>query len=110
MGNIFSLSQNLFPSEDNEPLSFTHTHSLDLSLFRVSIESRRKSKKISSRGIFPGARVVRGVDWSWEDQDGRLTSTCANTETLYFVRITMTVMHMYVAGDVQILCSYCVVH
>lgn len=22
------------------------------------------------RGIFPGARVVRGVDWQWEDQDG----------------------------------------
>ena len=21
-------------------------------------------------GIFPGARVVRGVDWQWEDQDG----------------------------------------
>nr|XP_009862485.1 E3 ubiquitin-protein ligase MIB1 [Ciona intestinalis] len=37
---------------------------------RVLMESRRKSKKISSRGIFPGARVVRGVDWQWEDQDG----------------------------------------
>ena len=23
-----------------------------------------------ARGIFPGARVVRGVDWEWEDQDG----------------------------------------
>ena len=22
------------------------------------------------RGIFPGARVIRGVDWQWEDQDG----------------------------------------
>ncbi|XP_061410032.1 E3 ubiquitin-protein ligase MIB1 isoform X1 [Lethenteron reissneri] len=37
---------------------------------RVLLESRRKSKKITSRGIFPGARVVRGVDWQWEDQDG----------------------------------------
>lgn len=34
------------------------------------MEPRRKSKKITSRGIFPGARVVRGVDWQWEDQDG----------------------------------------
>jgi len=34
------------------------------------VEPRRKSKKITSRGIFPGARVVRGVDWQWEDQDG----------------------------------------
>ncbi|KAL3868374.1 hypothetical protein ACJMK2_041187 [Sinanodonta woodiana] len=37
---------------------------------RVAIEPRRKSKKITVRGIFPGARVVRGVDWQWEDQDG----------------------------------------
>ena len=38
---------------------------------RVPVEPRRKSKKIPMRGIFPGARVVRGVDWQWEDQDGR---------------------------------------
>ncbi|XP_067128352.1 E3 ubiquitin-protein ligase MIB1 [Centruroides vittatus] len=37
---------------------------------RVLMEPRRKSKKIAIRGIFPGARVVRGVDWQWEDQDG----------------------------------------
>jgi E3 ubiquitin-protein ligase mind-bomb len=37
---------------------------------RVPVEPRRKSKKIHARGIFPAARVVRGVDWQWEDQDG----------------------------------------
>ncbi|XP_023301637.2 E3 ubiquitin-protein ligase mind-bomb [Lucilia cuprina] len=37
---------------------------------RTMIEPRRKSKKVAVRGIFPGARVVRGVDWQWEDQDG----------------------------------------
>ncbi|KAJ8960891.1 hypothetical protein NQ318_020190 [Aromia moschata] len=37
---------------------------------RVYLETRRKTKKIAIRGIFPGARVVRGVDWQWEDQDG----------------------------------------
>nr|CAG4646871.1 EOG090X02DA [Megafenestra aurita] len=37
---------------------------------RVLLEPRRKSKKIGIRGIFAGARVVRGVDWQWEDQDG----------------------------------------
>ncbi|XP_005102534.2 E3 ubiquitin-protein ligase MIB1 [Aplysia californica] len=37
---------------------------------RIILEPRRKSKKITARGIFPGARVVRGVDWQWEDQDG----------------------------------------
>lgn len=39
-------------------------------LLRVCMETRRKSKKITVRGIFPGARVIRGVDWQWEDQDG----------------------------------------
>lgn len=34
------------------------------------LEPRRKSKKVAVRGIFPGARVVRGVDWAWDDQDG----------------------------------------
>ncbi|CAL1265913.1 unnamed protein product [Larinioides sclopetarius] len=37
---------------------------------RALVDPRRKSKKIAIRGIFPGARVVRGVDWQWEDQDG----------------------------------------
>uniref|UniRef100_A0A914X811 RING-type E3 ubiquitin transferase n=1 Tax=Plectus sambesii TaxID=2011161 RepID=A0A914X811_9BILA len=27
-------------------------------------------KKLTLRGLFPGARVVRGVDWHWEEQDG----------------------------------------
>lgn len=34
------------------------------------LEQRKKSKKITVRGIFNGARVVRGVDWQWDDQDG----------------------------------------
>jgi len=37
---------------------------------RIPIEARRKSKKISARGLLPGARVIRGVDWQWECQDG----------------------------------------
>ncbi|KAL9702341.1 hypothetical protein quinque_005859 [Culex quinquefasciatus] len=37
---------------------------------KTLLEPRRKTKKIAVRGIFPGARVVRGVDWQWEDQDG----------------------------------------
>ena len=47
------------------------TKLLLLVLSRALVEARRKSKKITARGIFPGARVVRGVDWQWEDQDGR---------------------------------------
>lgn len=37
---------------------------------RAILDPRRKCKKITVRGIFPGARVVRGIDWQWEDQDG----------------------------------------
>ncbi|XP_053680164.1 E3 ubiquitin-protein ligase mind-bomb [Anopheles nili] len=37
---------------------------------KVLLEPRRKTKKIAVRGIFPSSRVVRGVDWQWEDQDG----------------------------------------
>lgn len=36
----------------------------------VILEQRKKSKKITIRGIFSGARVVRGVDWQWNNQDG----------------------------------------
>lgn len=34
------------------------------------LEQRKKSKKITVRGIFSGARIARGVDWQWDDQDG----------------------------------------
>ena len=53
------------------------------------MEPRRKSKKITSRGIFPGARVVRGVDWQWEDQDGGNGRRGKVTEiqVKYFVRV-----------------------
>lgn len=37
---------------------------------RTLLEPRRKAKKITVRGIFPGARVIRGIDWQWDDQDG----------------------------------------
>lgn len=33
------------------------------------IEPRKKAKKLSYKGIYAGAKVVRGIDWSWEDQD-----------------------------------------
>lgn len=53
----------IFPQNSIILLSYLHSS-------RVLLEPRRKSKKIGIRGIFAGARVVRGVDWQWEDQDG----------------------------------------
>lgn len=40
----------------------------------IVLEQRKKSKKITVRGIFSGARVSRGVDWQWDDQDGGCVS------------------------------------
>ena len=37
---------------------------------RITVHSCRRSKKVTAQGAFAGARVVRGVDWQWEDQDG----------------------------------------
>jgi len=44
--------------------------------------------KVEARGIFVGARVVRGPDWDWGDQDGKYACwqfTCA-LETLLLGR------------------------
>jgi len=65
-------------------------------LTRTLMEPRRKSKKIAIRGLFPGARVVRGVDWQWEDQDGMINHVklnhvlcpvfnCDNTKVICFI-------------------------
>ncbi|XP_038061719.1 E3 ubiquitin-protein ligase MIB2-like [Patiria miniata] len=36
----------------------------------VEVPCRLGATKCRSLGIFPGAKVVRGPDWEWEDQDG----------------------------------------
>ncbi|XP_033642423.1 E3 ubiquitin-protein ligase MIB2-like [Asterias rubens] len=36
----------------------------------VDVPGRKWSAKCRSLGIFQGARVVRGADWKWENQDG----------------------------------------
>jgi hypothetical protein len=33
--------------------------------------SSKNSTKIQARGIFAGARVMRGYDWDWGNQDGK---------------------------------------
>ena len=38
------------------------------------MDSRKRSKKVHYKGLYSGARVVRGVDWQWEDQDGERSS------------------------------------
>jgi E3 ubiquitin-protein ligase mind-bomb len=40
----------------------------------IEVPAREKSTKTDVKGIFMGARVVRGVDWSWGNQDGGIGS------------------------------------
>lgn len=36
----------------------------------VAVGTRQGSTKLETRGLFKGAKVVRGCDWEWRDQDG----------------------------------------
>lgn len=36
----------------------------------IALPARRKAKRFSLRGLLPGARVARGADWNWSNQDG----------------------------------------
>ncbi|XP_071805761.1 E3 ubiquitin-protein ligase MIB2-like [Asterias amurensis] len=36
----------------------------------VEVPPRSKSTKCKALGMFPGARVMRGPDWEWKEQDG----------------------------------------
>ena len=38
----------------------------------MKVSKRRDSSKIQVMGNFAGARVVRGPDWDWGNQDGEL--------------------------------------
>lgn len=38
--------------------------------FRVQVGPRKNAVKIQLKGIFVGAKVVRGTNWEWGDQDG----------------------------------------
>ena len=53
-------------------LTFFIRRILDIPCFsRVLIpKPRSKSRRYQSAGIFPGAKVIRGGDWIWGDQDG----------------------------------------
>ena len=37
---------------------------------RAKVGKRRGTSRLQAKGIFPGANVVRGPDWKWENQDG----------------------------------------
>ena len=42
-----------------------------MTIHSVNVGKRFGEENIQVRGIFSGAKVIRGLDWRWEDQDGR---------------------------------------
>jgi len=58
-----------------------------LSHCRKEVPAREQSTKMEVKGLFIGARVVRGVDWHWGDQDGndivvRNCNNCSKNEDI----------------------------
>jgi hypothetical protein len=52
---------------------FSHKYFIGL-YHRRRVSSRQGStERVEVRGIFAGARVVRGPDWRWGDQDGGMS-------------------------------------
>lgn len=51
----------------------------------VPIPPRKISKKISARGLFPDAKVVRGQDWIWGNQDGERATLIPSQVSSYIL-------------------------
>ena len=45
-------------------------HTYSVIQYRAKVPPRDSSRTGELSGIFPGAVVVRGQNWRWEDQDG----------------------------------------
>ena len=43
---------------------------------RVLVSPRQNLTRITLKGTFQGAKVVRGPDWEWGNQDGKLLLRC----------------------------------
>lgn len=40
-------------------------------LFLSRVQPRKDCREVQMKGAFPGADVVRGVDWNHKDEDGK---------------------------------------
>lgn len=52
--------------------------------FRVLVSPRQNLTRITLKGTFQGAKVVRGPDWEWGNQDGKLLLRCPIKRPLDF--------------------------
>lgn len=48
--------------------------------FRVELPTRQNARKCVLRGIFVDAKVVRGYNWEWSNQDGGDGTKCMDTK------------------------------
>ena len=55
----------------------------------MNVPPRARSTAVEARGIFPGAKVVRGHNWKWKNQDG-----------IHFIFKTVTVTCMLILSRV----------
>ena len=82
------------------PLSLTIIIELKTFVFKfhcsVVMPTRNSARKITARGFFANAKVVRGHDWLWGDQDGK------NTSSNYFpVFVTSLLLNTQVVWEAQ---------
>ena len=49
-------------------------HCMCIHWLRTRVKARHYSKKLALRGTFFDAKVIRGADWQWENQDGECSS------------------------------------
>ncbi|EFX67755.1 hypothetical protein DAPPUDRAFT_261080 [Daphnia pulex] len=56
--------------EDKHDLAHPFSRYENSSSFGVALEKRQNMSKVQVKGIFVGAKVVRGPDWDWGNQDG----------------------------------------
>ena len=60
-------------------------------LCSIPVPPRKVSKKISARGLFPEAKVVRGQDWIWGNQDGERATLNSQSSLKLHVLYTVSV-------------------
>lgn len=49
------------------------------------VQARKDSIEVEIKGAFPGADVMRGVDWNHEDEDGKQIKVRILNANLLFV-------------------------
>ncbi len=51
--------------------TFIHTFTLPSPPSSTRVTLRHQQRRVAVKGLFPGAKVMRGRNWRWGDQDGK---------------------------------------